>query len=101
MRPYSSCALSARFAAARASATTTRWRVSRRPPEVIRPGIAAPGTYQGYGCLTLGLTLATLRPNLMTVFAVVAATFLSTLAGGVFALRSTKQLGLIIALGAG
>ena len=37
----------------------------------------------------------------MTVFAVVAATFLSTLAGGIVALRSTKQLGLIIALGAG
>ena len=37
----------------------------------------------------------------MTVFAVVAATFVSTLAGGLFALRSTKQLGLIIALGAG
>lgn len=37
----------------------------------------------------------------MTVFAVVSATFFSTLAGGVFALRSTKQLGLIIALGAG
>ena len=35
------------------------------------------------------------------VFAVVAATFLSTLAGGIVALRSTTQLGLIIALGAG
>ena len=37
----------------------------------------------------------------MTVFAVVAATFLSTLGGGIVALRSTKQLGFIIALGAG
>lgn len=37
----------------------------------------------------------------MTVFAVVAATFLSTLAGGIVALRSTSQLGLVIALGAG
>lgn len=37
----------------------------------------------------------------MTVFAVVAATFLSTLAGGIVALRSTRHLGLIIALGAG
>ena len=37
----------------------------------------------------------------MTVFAVVAATFLSTLAGGIVALRSTRQLGLVIALGAG
>src|SRR5205085_1688267 len=37
----------------------------------------------------------------VTVFAVVAATFLSTLAGGIVALRSTTQLGLIIALGAG
>ena len=37
----------------------------------------------------------------MVAFAVVAATFLSTLAGGIFALRSTKQLGFIIALGAG
>ena len=37
----------------------------------------------------------------MTVFAVVSATFLSTLVGGIVALRSTKQLGFIIALGAG
>jgi len=37
----------------------------------------------------------------LTVFAVVAATFLSTLVGGIVALRSTKQLGFIIALGAG
>lgn len=37
----------------------------------------------------------------MTVLAVVAATFLSTLAGGLIALRSSRQLGLIIALGAG
>ena len=37
----------------------------------------------------------------MTVLAVVAATFFSTLAGGIVALRSTKQLGLVIALGAG
>lgn len=37
----------------------------------------------------------------MVAFAVVSATFLSTLAGGIFALRSTKQLGFIIALGAG
>jgi ZIP family zinc transporter len=35
------------------------------------------------------------------VFVVVAATFLSTLAGGIVALRSTTQLGLVIALGAG
>jgi len=37
----------------------------------------------------------------LTVFAVVSATFLSTLVGGIVALRSTKQLGFIIALGAG
>ncbi|HVR88240.1 MAG TPA: ZIP family metal transporter [Candidatus Limnocylindria bacterium] len=37
----------------------------------------------------------------MTVFAVVTATFLSTLGGGLVALRSTRQLGFIIALGAG
>lgn len=37
----------------------------------------------------------------MLTIAVVAATFLSTLAGGVVALRTTTQLGLIIALGAG
>jgi ZIP family zinc transporter len=37
----------------------------------------------------------------VTVSLVVAATFLSTLAGGLIALRSTRHLGLIIALGAG
>lgn len=37
----------------------------------------------------------------MAVFAVVTATFLSTLVGGIVALRSTKQLGFVIAIGAG
>lgn len=37
----------------------------------------------------------------MTVLAVAAVTFLSTMAGGVIALRTTTHLGLVIALGAG
>lgn len=37
----------------------------------------------------------------MTVLAVATATFLSTLAGGVFAMRAKKHVGAIIALGAG
>jgi len=37
----------------------------------------------------------------VTAFAVVAATFFSTLGGGLLALRTTKHLGALIALGAG
>src|SRR5258708_8175504 len=67
MRSHSSCALSARFADARASATMTRWRVSRRPCDVIRDGISAVVMDRGYAAsLTSSLILLMLRLGLIS-----------------------------------